>query len=344
MKNTLTTFLALTALLAARVAAAQDDDAGPPPACHDCPEASEYRMKAAFLEGRRAMREGDPAKACAAFGRGLHEYEGRQAPPGLLLNLAECSAALNKPLAALRYEDRALAALPPSDERHAAAETKQRELEAQAPVLRVKLAPGAEGAAVSVDGKFVRASDLDHELVEAGQHRVTVLAHDGRRSSYLVTAAAGQTQTLVVDLPPSTPSSVKVPIRAAPPPEPAPAPPATEPAHDEHGGGVPAWVSWGAVGTGGALLITSAITTAMMAGKGTTMDQHCDAKLACDQTGVDAAKAGKTLSTIATVTLVAGAVVGGAGVFLVVSGGGRPAASDSGSAASGATLLVRGAF
>ncbi len=84
------------------------------------------------------MRDGDAAKACDAFGRGVREYEGRQVPAGLLMNLAECSAATDKPFAAFQYEERALAALSPSDERCTLAEAKRQELEALVRMLQVK--------------------------------------------------------------------------------------------------------------------------------------------------------------------------------------------------------------
>ena len=78
-------------------------------------------------------------------------------------------------------------------------------------------------------------------------------------------------------------------------------------------------MGFGLVALGGVGLIAGAVTGVLVLGdKSTVQDPtHCDQIThACDQTGVDAASSGKTLSTVSTVAFAGGGASLVAGVLL----------------------------
>jgi hypothetical protein len=78
-------------------------------------------------------------------------------------------------------------------------------------------------------------------------------------------------------------------------------------------------MGWVAAGLGTASLAVGAVTGAMVLGKKATVDEHCTPEGYCDQTGLDAASDGRTLSTVSTVTFLAGLAGVGVGLYLVLS-------------------------
>jgi len=99
-------------------------------------------------------------------------------------------------------------------------------------------------------------------------------------------------------------------------------------------------------GVGIASLVVGGITGGMVIAKKQTVEQHCDAKKACDPQGLDAASSGKTLSTVSTITVAAGAALLATGVVIVlVSGNKRPKTSVGATAtAQSGSLVVGGRF
>ena len=74
-----------------------------------------------------------------------------------------------------------------------------------------------------------------------------------------------------------------------------------------------------------------------MLSKKSTVEEHCENDICSDQAGVDAADAGRTLSTVSTITFAVGAAGIGAGLVLLLTTGGGD--SSSGGAAPSVALL-----
>jgi hypothetical protein len=87
-------------------------------------------------------------------------------------------------------------------------------------------------------------------------------------------------------------------------------------------------VSYILLGVGGASLAVGTVSGILAASKASTVKAHCTGDYVCDQEGVDAASSGRLLSPLATVTLIAGAALIGAGAYfyLVSQNKRRPAA------------------
>jgi hypothetical protein len=91
--------------------------------------------------------------------------------------------------------------------------------------------------------------------------------------------------------------------------------------------GVPA-LAWVAGGVGVAGVGVGAVTGGLAIGKKGVVQEHCGADYSCDQTGYDASRSGKTLSTVSTVSFAVGAVGIGLATYLVLSSGGEPAKKE----------------
>jgi hypothetical protein len=74
-------------------------------------------------------------------------------------------------------------------------------------------------------------------------------------------------------------------------------------------------------GIGVAGFITGAVAGALTLQKKGVVNENCDAEKRCNQTGLDAADAGKTLGVVTTIGLITGAVGVGAGTYLILSAG-----------------------
>jgi len=93
----------------------------------------------------------------------------------------------------------------------------------------------------------------------------------------------------------------------------------------------------GAIGI--AALVVGGVTRGLALGQKKTIDGHCDAEKFCDQTGMDAVSSVRTLQTVSTVSLIAGAVGLSTGAYLVLSHPKRPEPQ----ATLGAVVLAGGA-
>jgi hypothetical protein len=86
-------------------------------------------------------------------------------------------------------------------------------------------------------------------------------------------------------------------------------------------------------------LAIGAVTGIMAMGDASTFKNNCSADGACqNQSGIDAANAGKTASLLSTIGFIGGAVVAGVGVYLLLTSG-----PSSPSTSVGATALPGGA-
>jgi hypothetical protein len=255
--------------------------------------------EALFRAGREAAQKGDYEVACAKF----TESERLDPAVGTEFNIADCEEHRGKLATAWERFTRVVGALPPGDERVKVASARAAALEKRLPRLTITLAPGAPG------GVAVRRDEVDVGPASLG----TALPLDPGKHVLVVRAPGRQDATTTFDLGEGEQKTVI----AQPGPEGAPAP-SHAPDSGSAGGRFVAGVALGGVGVAG--LVVFAVAGGLTLGKKSTVDQHCHDGL-CDQTGFDAAQSGKTLGMVSGVSLVAGAVLVGAGAALVLTSG-----------------------
>jgi hypothetical protein len=294
----------LSALLAAPSASAQ------------APSAAD----ADFRAGRDAARAGDWATACAKFG----ESERLEPAPGTLLNIADCEEHLGKLVSAREHFDVVASAFPRGDSRHGIAADRAAALEKRIAHVTIRLAAGAPKDAVVREGSTViDAAALGRAAAtDPGNLTVVVSASGHADRSYPLSVREGANVDQTVDVGAPAPAPAPAPALApAPAPELAPAP-ALAPAN-----GTKRTLGLVLGGVGVASLGVGAVTGILAIGKASTVKDHCDASNACDPEGVDAGNAGQVLAPLSTVTLIAGAVLVGAGAYLFFTsrGGAKPA-------------------
>jgi hypothetical protein len=253
-----------------------------------------------FREGRAAFDRGDFATARSRFG----ESQRLDPAAGTLLNLAMAEARLGDVTRAWEHAKAAVDSLPPGDDRIAIARGLYDELDRRVPRLRVVLAAGAPpGTRVVRDDVELREGSLGVALpIDPGEHVLRVVAPGRDERRIPVSAHEGATIDLAVEPGPAT---------AAPPPvshEPAPA------------RGTPV-LGWSLLGAGVVGLGVGTFAGLKVLSKKNDVDAHCDAARVCDDTAFEAASQGKSWSTVSTVSFAAGAVLAGAGVYLVLSYG-----------------------
>jgi hypothetical protein len=74
-------------------------------------------------------------------------------------------------------------------------------------------------------------------------------------------------------------------------------------------------LAWGFGAAGIASVATGFVLGALALDRASTMNDHCDANLACDPQGLDAAKSGEVLAPLSTITILAGVALLGTGLF-----------------------------
>lgn len=249
--------------------------------------------EALFREGRDAAKRGDAATACARFA----ESQRLDPASGTLLNIAECEEKLGKIASAWAHLREALDALPPNDDRVAAAAKQAAALEPRLPRLVVRLAPNApKDAHVDRDGAEVGAASLGVPIpIDPGSHRVVVKAAGRFARTYTVEAAETKRVEVVVDAGAVDPGAAP-PVRA----------------------GNPRLLGYGLLGAGGLALGAGAVTGLLAMDRNSFMNDHCDAARACDQDGVDAGRSGRNFDLVSTISFIAaGALVAGGIVWIV---------------------------
>jgi hypothetical protein len=222
--------------------------------------------------------------------------------------LALCQEGLGKLGQALNNYRIVIALLPSADERVPFAKEHADALEPRVPRLTLVLPPDAPpGATVVLDGEEVAPADLGvDDAVDPGAHEVALRAPGQEDLRFALKLAEGERRSLVLRPRPAPPSASAS--------APAPLPLRT--------------IGFVAGGVGVASLAASAVTGALVLDKKATVDASCHGADVCEtQEGVDAASAGSTLATISTITFLAGAVLAGAGVTLVLIGGDAPQAT-----------------
>ncbi len=294
--------LIAAALLAPRRALAQPGDA--------------TTASSLFLAGRQAMDARNYAQACPQFAESF-----RLDPAvGTLLNLANCEDKIGHMADAWTHFRSVLEQLPPKDDRALIARARLAAIEPRLSHLTLTLDPDQPaGVAVARDDVPISPAALGVSLaVNAGDHDVVVTAPGREKSRIHITIKEGEHREAALHAGPkaTSASSSSAPVAGADAP----------PQIASHGyGDTRRTLGFVLGGVGVATLGAGAITGILTLGKASIIKDpaHCSAALRCDATGVDAASAGKTLSVVSTVTLIAGAAAAAAGVVLVITSQGK---------------------
>lgn len=262
--------------------------------------ANAARAKQLFEEGREAVRAGDFAGGCPKMA------ESHELVPsiGALFNLALCSEHDGDLLEARTRWHRAVQLSKElADERQKLAEERLRELEAEIPTVEVVISRGTDvskppsGAIGELDGNLVSPRALQQPIeMNPGEHEIAVTVAGRPPASVTFEVARGDHITVSVPLP-------------ATKPEP-------QPVTSDEGEPYRA-VGYVLLGVGAASFVVSAVTGAMYLGERSTVDEHCNDVLQCDQEGLDAASSAGTLGMINGVTFLGGLFAATAGVALV---------------------------
>lgn len=219
---------------------------------------------------------------------------------------------------------------------HARAESAKlaAELRGRIPTLTILLdgAPPGSTPTVIIDGVAVDASTLGlPRVMNPGPHTVRASVAGGAPRLETVSLKEGELRTLAVHVegpppvappPPretvESPEEKPAPPPTKPPPKRLPPPPPPEPTSSGKGDtGLVVAFSVGGVGLGSFAAMT--ITGAMASSRASTVAAHCNAAKQCDTEGLDAAASGRTLATVANVTLAAGTVLVATGIIVGIA-------------------------
>jgi hypothetical protein len=291
-----------------------------------------------FREGRASMEAGDPARACPKFA----ESEKLDPAPGTLLSLADCEERVRSFVKAREHYLLAASGFPKKDARRAFATGRAQALEKRIAHVTLRLPADAPAEATVRNGEsIVPRAELGSSIAtDPGELLVKVSAPGRKDSTLTVTLAEGETKDVACELGPlDTPSAS----------DPAAANPSRNAAGASAGGDGAAseasdprrTAAFVLLGVGAASLVVGGVSGILAVSKAGTVKDHCDASNQCDQEGVDAASSGRFLSPLSTVTVIAGAVLVGAGAYFYF-------ASQKGHKAPSSALLqalqLRGTF
>lgn len=262
-----------------------------------------------FTLGRRASDMGKYATACSLF------RESYQLEPavGTLLNLGDCEEQQNHVAASLEYYQTALSRLSVTDDRLGPLRTRIEAIERRSGQLEMRLGEGApRDAKVLVDGEAMPPEKLKTPLaLFAGGHLVVVTAVGYRGSRQTVDLAAGEKKTIFLWPGPQL-DAAELAFAGEDRIEVAEA-------EQQRHARTMRIVGWSTVGAGAASLWVGSVTGLFAIDRESLRSENCNASNVCNATGVEAAKSGSTLATVSTITLAAGAVAVGAGVYLLLS-------------------------
>jgi tetratricopeptide repeat protein len=274
-----------------------------------------------FLEARAALDAGDHARAAELFERSNQVFPA----PTARLGLARALLAMGKlvrayeTLQAIVNEGVPADASDPFKEAVRVAESERATLAKRLPALILGVTP-ADGV-VSVDGEVVPAAALGaRRPVDPGEHLVSASAPGRLALRRTVTVVEGATVEVTLALEPEPASSSEVAEEPAPA---APLPPPTSPPPDEDRAGGwmrPTGLVVGGVGIAG--LVAGAVTGGLYLKAKSDAGDDCreaaDGAFDCTQAGLDAVDRARALATANTVAIVAGGVLAGAGLTLVL--------------------------
>jgi hypothetical protein len=282
--------------------------AQPAPASADATAARASDAERLFREGRTAMEAGDLARACPKFA----ESEKLDPAPGTLLSLADCEERARSFVKAREHYQLAASGFPKKDPRRAFATGRAQALEKRVAHVTLRLAADAPpDASVRLGEAVVPRSDLGTSTaIDPGDVQVKVSAPGRKDNAFIVTFAEGETKDVPCEL-----GALEAARASDAPLTTGPSAAAGEDRISTSSSDPRRTVSYVLLGVGAASLIVGGVSGVLAAGKASTVKDHCDASSACDQEGVDAASSGRFLAPLSTVTLIAGAVLAGAGAY-----------------------------
>jgi PEGA domain len=188
-------------------------------------------------------------------------------------------------------------------------------LEARIPSVRIKLSEQPPGLSVLIDGDEIQTGLLAVPIpLDPGEHRVRVTAPGHEDVERIVSLEEGATQDLAIEMQP-----LPAPVAAKPKPmtqapiAPSP-PPKQESTRDGNVTSGDPTLGWVLVGTGGALLVGSAVSAIVRSSAISDIDDSCPSHTGCDPSLKDTRDQAQTFGTLA-------AVLGGLGVATVGAGG-----------------------
>jgi hypothetical protein len=250
-----------------------------------------------FRAGRAAADKSDYETACPKF----RESQRLDPAPGTELNIADCEEHRGKLATAWELFTRVARELPATDDRVKIAAARAAALEKRLSRLALTLGPGAPG------GTTVRRDDLDVGAASLG----TPLPIDPGKHVVVVRAPGRQDRTLEVDVAEGEQKAIEV----------LPGPAAGDvPKPGDDSRGTRRTLGFVAGGLGAAGVVVFAVSGALVLVKKSTVNQHC-VRMVCDSTGFQAAQSGQTLGVVSGASLIAGAVLLGAGAALVLTSG-----------------------
>jgi hypothetical protein len=228
-------------------------------------------------------------------------------------------------------------------------------LEQRVGKLVVVLHESATGARVELDGVRVAPARIGVPMaVDPGAREVVADGGGERQQVQQVDVPPGQTRVVTVvfaaetpePTPPPPPAPVPQPVsKPAPPPPPAPAPTSAEQAPS-----VPLFaLGFVTAGLGAVGLAAAGITGALADDELATLEERCgEAQRCTDPALADVVQRGENLQAASNAAWIAGGVLFGAGVVMVVAGWPRGKARATALAVSpapgGAALQLRGTF
>lgn len=289
-------------------------------------DAAERQAETLFREGREAVARGDYIHGCPRFVESLKLTQ----RAGPMLNLAMCDEHEGRYRAARQHWERGIALLPTADERVTVAQSRVVALRKKTPQLTVKLTGDLPaGARVLLDGVGLDAGAIGApQSLDPGKHTITLVVPGRAEAITPLTLADNEHKELYL-----SPSSAAVlgPAGAVDRD--------TPPSEGPSGRRVAGFVVGG---VGLAILGVGVATGVMTIAKKSEVDKNC--MVGCNQAARDAATAGKTLSTVSTVTFITGLAALGTGIALVATGGRGPGpAAPAVAMVVGPTVLPGGA-
>jgi hypothetical protein len=279
---------------------------GPSVALADAPAKDGKEL---FVQGRTAFNDGKYEVARSYF----EQSQAIDPAVGTLLNLAVCEEKLGRLAAALGHLKEALVKVEPADNRRPLITERLADLEKRTPRLTVRSAkPLNSNVTVSLDGKPIEPAALGTAMrVDPGVRALKCAVPSGVLCAQTVTVREGEDAVAVLALTEPVASPPPVAVQS-------PAPPVSEVA-PRSANALPYVIG----GIGIASLAAGLITGMAVINRKATVSDHCDAS-GCDQQGLDAARTGKTLEVISTVTTLVGvAGIGTSAYLLLVPSGGK---------------------
>jgi hypothetical protein len=291
-------------------------------------QSDEDRAQARDLgqQGYAALEAHDYAKAEQLFRHADALFHA----PTLLLGLARAEAAQGKYVEAWEHFHRIVLEGVPADSpqaMHDAVESAKREMAAAEP-HRARLTLTVKGPAsptVTLDGAALSVAALGLErLVDPGHHVVHAAAAGWQDQDKRFDVPDGGTTQVEVDLVAASPGQVTPNPNPAPNPNPNPNNPNPTPGQDTgHGSSTRRTLAWVGIAAGGAGIVVGAITGALAMGSRSSASSSPCASGPCSAGDLSTYSSDRdsfyTMGTVSTVSFIAGAVLAGAGVVLLVT-------------------------